>query len=305
MKGYKGFNKGMICLGKQYAEDTVFEEPEANIRENGMHFCKNPWDVLDYYGFMDYNGEPNEFAEVESLDEVKTNDYEEYCTKKLKIGAKLSLAEFIKVCTDFMVEKATVAQMIDDAVSTGNESIITSTENGSTVVSTGSGSTVVSTGSGSKVVFTGYGSTVVSTGSGSNVTGAEDYSVIAATGRCSHAVSTGNNAKIAVVGDFSKVISTGRNSKVVSIGNYSTVASMDFHSKVVSTGNADIVFCAGDDSLAKAKKGSWITLVEWGYNKQEHKYVPVNVKTEYVDGERIKEDVFYALKNGEFQEVGS
>ena len=278
MKGYKGFNKGMICLGKQYAEDTVFEEPEANIRENGMHFCKNPWDVLDYYGFMDYNGEPNEFAEVESLDEVKTNDYEEYCTKKLKIGAKLSLAEFIKVCTDFMVEKATVAQMIDDAVSTGNESIITSTENGSTVVSTGSGS---------------------------NVTGAEDYSVIAATGRCSHAVSTGNNAKIAVVGDFSKVISTGRNSKVVSIGNYSTVASMDFHSKVVSTGNADIVFCAGDDSLAKAKKGSWITLVEWGYNKQEHKYVPVNVKTEYVDGERIKEDVFYALKNGEFQEVGS
>lgn len=29
MKGYKGFNKGMICRGKQYAENTVFEEPEA------------------------------------------------------------------------------------------------------------------------------------------------------------------------------------------------------------------------------------------------------------------------------------
>ena len=26
MKGYKAFKKGMICQGKQYAENTVFEE---------------------------------------------------------------------------------------------------------------------------------------------------------------------------------------------------------------------------------------------------------------------------------------
>ena len=26
MKGYKGFKKGLMCRGKQYAEDTVFEE---------------------------------------------------------------------------------------------------------------------------------------------------------------------------------------------------------------------------------------------------------------------------------------
>ena len=50
MKGYKGFHKGMICRGKQYTENTVFEESEANICENGMHFCENPFDVLDYSG---------------------------------------------------------------------------------------------------------------------------------------------------------------------------------------------------------------------------------------------------------------
>lgn len=49
MKGYKGFCKGLICKDKQYAENTIFEEPEANICINGMHFCKNPMDVLDYY----------------------------------------------------------------------------------------------------------------------------------------------------------------------------------------------------------------------------------------------------------------
>ena len=65
-----------------------------------MHFCKNPMDVLDYYPLIDDNGEMCEFAEVEALDETLTNDEKKYCTKKLKIGARLSLAEFIKASFD-------------------------------------------------------------------------------------------------------------------------------------------------------------------------------------------------------------
>ena len=44
MKGYKAFDKGLICRGKQYAENTVFEEDKAEICKSGMHFCKNPLD---------------------------------------------------------------------------------------------------------------------------------------------------------------------------------------------------------------------------------------------------------------------
>lgn len=73
-KGYKGFDKGLICKGKQYVENTVFEEETAEICKSGMHFCENPFDVLDYYGFVNKNGELNEFAEVEALDDVKTDD---------------------------------------------------------------------------------------------------------------------------------------------------------------------------------------------------------------------------------------
>ena len=100
MKGYKGFRKGLICKDKQYAENTIFEESEANICVNGMHFCKNPMDVLDHYPLIDDNGEMCEFAEVEALDETFTDDDKKYCTKKLKIGARLSLAEFIKASFD-------------------------------------------------------------------------------------------------------------------------------------------------------------------------------------------------------------
>lgn len=100
MKGYKGFRKGLICKDKQYAENAIFEEPEANICVNGMHFCKNPMDVLDYYPLIDNNGEMCEFSEVEAMDETLTNDEKKYCTKKLKIGARLSLVEFIKASFD-------------------------------------------------------------------------------------------------------------------------------------------------------------------------------------------------------------
>jgi hypothetical protein len=100
MKGYKGFRKGLICKDKQYAENTIFEESEANICVNGMHFCKNPMDVLDYYPLIDNNGEMCEFSEVEAMDETLTNDEKKYCTKKLKIGARLSLVEFIKASFD-------------------------------------------------------------------------------------------------------------------------------------------------------------------------------------------------------------
>ena len=55
MKGYKGFNKDLTCRGKQYTENTVFEEESAEICKSGMHYCENPFDVLNYYGFVDDN----------------------------------------------------------------------------------------------------------------------------------------------------------------------------------------------------------------------------------------------------------
>ena len=61
--------------------------------------------------------------------------------------------------------------------------------------------------------------------------------------------------------------------------------------------------CAGHKSKAKAKVGSWITLAEWKWSDEKKRDVPVCVKTEYVDGENIKADTWYQLKNGKFVEV--
>ena len=93
MKGYKGFNKGLVCRGKQYAENTIFEEDKAEICNSGMHFCELPHQVFEYYS----PGENHEFAEVEALDEAFTDDNRKYCTKKLKIGTKVSVLDICKI----------------------------------------------------------------------------------------------------------------------------------------------------------------------------------------------------------------
>ena len=89
MKGYKIYGPGMICKGKQYAENTTFEEKSVEICKKGMHFCKNPLDCLDYYPLIN-------ITEVEALDNPETNDGKKYASKNLRVGGKLTLAQFIK-----------------------------------------------------------------------------------------------------------------------------------------------------------------------------------------------------------------
>ena len=222
MKGFKAFNKGMTCLGKQYAENTVFEEPEAIVCCKGMHFCKNPFDVLDYYPLIDDNGNFPDFAVVEALDEPVTDDNKKFCSKKLKIGAKLSFANFIKAAESFEFEK---------------------TEND------------------------------------------KKSNVIEKSGNCTQIGSSGNYAKIGSSGNYAKIGSSGDSAKITSEGKYA------------------VICCAGHGTIAKGKIGSWITLSEWKYSDIEHADIPVCVKTEKIDGIRIKADTFYKLVNGKFVEV--
>ena len=105
MKGYKGFSNGLVCRGKQYAENTVFEEENAEICRSGMHFCANPLDVLDYYQLLNNNAELNDFCEVEAYDDPVTDDNKKFATKKLKIGGKLSFSAFVKSAIDFVYER--------------------------------------------------------------------------------------------------------------------------------------------------------------------------------------------------------
>ena len=92
-----------------------------------------------------------------------------------------------------------------------------------------------------------------------------------------------------------------RRKQIGSSGYYAKIGSSGNYAQIDSTGEDSVIMCAGNSSIAKAKVGSWITLAEWKWSDEKKHNVPVCVKTEYVDGENIKDDTWYQLKNGKFE----
>ena len=102
----------------------------------------------------------------------------------------------------------------------------------------------------------------------------------------------GDSAKIGSSGDYAQIGSSGYCAQIGSSGNSAQIG---------SSGQDSVIMCAGHDSKAKAAIGSWITLAEW--KRIEDVWKPICVKTEQVDGKRIKADAYYRLIDGKFEEV--
>jgi hypothetical protein len=275
VKGYKAFNKGMICRGKQYEENATYEENGNEICEAGvMHFCENPFDVLNYYPLVDENGDISDFAGVEAVGDIYKRE-DKIATNKLHIGAKLGLKGFIKACVDFTIEKVRVESGKDNEADSS-----------------------------------GYSAQIGSSGDYAKIGSSGDYAKIGSSGDSAKIGSSGDSAQIGSSGDYAKIGSSGDYAKIGSSGDSAKIGSSGDSAKITSKGKNSVVMAAGYNSIAKAKIGSWITLAEWiRTNKTDdngnHIWIPKCVKTEYVDGERIKEDIFYKLVDGEFKEVES
>ena len=258
LNGYKAFEPGMICKGKQYQENTDYEEEGGKICEKGMmHYCVNPFDVLNFYPLVNDSGKVSDFATVKSLEEPVSGDNGKFATKKLHIGVKLGLPGFVKACIDYLKEE-TIGNAPNSTVSSGDSAKIGSS---------GNSAKIGSSGDSAKIGSSGY------------------------------------YAKIGSSGDSAQISSSGNSARIGSSGNSAKIGSSGYSAQIESAGEDSVICCAGHDSAVKAKAGSWITLAEWEYSEGKHGCVPKFVKTEYVDGERIKADTWYKLIDGEFTEV--
>ena len=142
--------------------------------------------------------------------------------------------------------------------------------------SSGYGAQIGSSGNDAQIGSSGYGAKIGSSGYGAQIG------------------SSGNDAQIGSSGNGAKIGSSGNGAKIGSSGN---------DAQIDSTGEDCVIMCAGINSVAKASKGSWITLSEWSYSDKKQRYIPVCVKTEFVDGEKIKADTYYKLDGGVFKEI--
>ena len=284
IKSYKGFDKNLKCRDFQYEIGKEYEmDGEIKVCSRGFHACESPFDVFDHYTMID-----SRFCEVEQDGNISKEDRgTKICSSKIKIKAELKLADMINLGVEWLKEI------------TSPEKIKTSIKDNSF-------------GDDAQIGSSGYGAQIGSSGNGAKIGSSGDDAKIGSSGDDAQIGSSGNGAKIGSSGDGAKIGSSGNGAQIGSSGNGAQIGSSGYGAKIGSsgddaqidsTGEGCVIMCAGINSVAKASKGSWITLSEWSYSDKKQRYIPVCVKTEFVDGEKIKADTYYKLAGGVFKEI--
>ena len=276
IKSYKGFDSSLSCRDFQYEVGKEYEmDGRIKCCERGFHACESPLEVFDHYDML-----KSRFAEVE---QSGTIDREEgstkVCSSRIKIKAELKLADIINIGVEWLKDITSSSKVKTDSSLSDNG------EREKQIGSSGDSAQIGSSGDSAQIGSSG------------------DYAKIGSSGDSAQIGSSGYSAKIGSSGYSAKIGSSGYSAKIGSSGDYAKIGSSGDYAKIDSTGADSVIMCAGYKSKAKAKIGSWITLAEWVYNDKKGRYVPVCVKTEYVDGENIKADTYYQLIDGVFTEV--
>ena len=282
---YKAFDKNMQCHDFQFEVGKEYEmDGEIECGKRGFHACKNPLELWDYYKML-----KSRFAEVEQSGKIdKDGKSTKVCSSHIKIKAELKLADIINIGIEWLKNVTSPSKYKKDGVldDSGHYAQIGSCDHCAQIGSSGDYAQIGSSGDYAQIGSCG------------------DYVKIGSCGDCAHVGSSGHCAQIGSCGDYAKIGSCGDCAKIGSSGDCAKISSSGDCAQIDSIGGDSVIMCAGNNSRVKATVGSWITLAEWVWNDEKKRNVPICVKTEYVDGERIKTDTWYKLENGAFVEVG-
>ena len=276
IKSYKGFDSSLSCRDFQYEVGKEYEmDGHIECCERGFHACESPLEVFDHYDML-----KSRFAEVEQSGTIdREENSTKVCSSRIKIKAELKLADIINIGVEWLKDITSPSKVKTDSSLSDNG------ERKKQIGSSGYSAKIGSSGDYAKIGSSGYSAQIGSSG---------DSAKIGSSGYSAKIGSSGYSAKIGSSGDYAQIGSSGDYAQIGSSGDYA---------KIGSSGADSVIMCAGNKSKAKAKIGSWITLAEWVYNDKKGRYVPVCVKTEYVDGENIKADTYYQLIDSVFTEV--
>jgi hypothetical protein len=123
------------------------------------------------------------------------------------------------------------------------------------------------------------------------------HSAATNTGNCSAATNTGHYSAATNTGYRSAATNTGGHSAATNTGDYSSATNTGDRSAATVEGKNSVAVVTGLNGRAKGTKGCWIVCAE-----RDDGYNILCIKAAEVDGEKIKENTFYMLKNGEFVE---
>lgn len=264
MKAYKGFSRDMTCRGYQFAEGETYEhEGDVKLCKRGFHACQDPMDCLRYY---DPCTSVYHKVEIDGVSDEREGDTK-VVGKKIRIGARIGIAEMVKASVDLTFAACRDAENADAA--SGRES---------------------------RQAASGYGIHQAASGDYSIQAARGNYNSQAASGDVSRQAASGSESSQVACGSMSIQAASGDGSRQAASGSMSIQAASGDWSRQETTGKNCVMMSAGNGGRARGKIGSWIVLTEWVYG------VP-NVVAKRIDGEEIKKDTWYMAKGGKLVEA--
>lgn len=335
---YKGFNKDLKCRDFQYEVGKGYEQfGKIKCCKNGFHACKFPTDVFNYYPPI--NGA--RYCTVIQSGDLDSNTMfgdSKIASSTIYIESEISTEQLVEAGVDKILNDA--SKYIKDATyrnccSESRNSTIINNNYAGAAINMGSYSAAINNKANSIIASTNEHSVVVNRNSESVAGTTMNNSIIYNTkeGDSSICSSTGNNSIIrstadesitASTGWYSYIINNGFRSTAVGIGTHACVKTTDTYSTAISTNyhshteaeDSSVAISTGKYSTARVTKGNSIAIVTNEYSWAAGALNDWIVLTEYnmcgvikevkafrVDGEKIKADTFYKLKDGEAVEV--
>ena len=263
IKSYKGFHKDMTCRDFQYKEGGEYEEKQADLCNSGFHACEYPLDCFYYYS-------PNcsVYHEVEQEGEFskRNNGDSKIASTKIKIGAQINIAGLVKAAIEYTTERVKKEANSDE--------------------SHGASSATGDYGASSATGYKGASS---------------------ATGNCGASSATGYKGASSATGNCGASSATGDYGASSATGNCGASSATGYKGASSATDPESIAVAWGYHGKARGVKGAYLVLADWEGDEKHYweqdKWRLKGAEMVRVDGEKIKENIWYTMVNGKVVEV--
>ena len=264
----------------QYEEGREYEEDNAEACECGFHACEMPLDVFSYYppGTSVYH-------EVEQSGKIsRKEDDSKVASTKIKIGARLDIAGLVKAQIEYVKKRTNNEHTNPERATAGYRGAATAGNYGA------------ATAGNSGAATAGYRGAATAGNSGAATAGYRGAATAgyrgAATAGESGAATAGNYGA-ATAGNYGAATAGYRGAATAGDSGAATSRGKS------EVGNNGLAVARGNNVKVKGGIGSILVIAE----ENASDYDIADWKAVIVDGENVKADTWYCLKDGALCEV--
>jgi len=283
IRSYKGFDKDLMCKGFQYEVGKEYEEKKAEACKSGFHACERPLDVLSYYAPA-----TSRYCEVEQDGELSREGSDsKVASTKIKIGAEIGIPGLVKAQIEYVrshctnecnAEPGKPATAGDSGAATaGYKGAATAGNYGAATAGNYGAATAGNYGA----ATAGYKGAATAGDSGAATAGYKGAATAGDSGAATagnYGAATAGYKGAATAGDSGAATSRGS----VTVGK-NGVGTVRGNGVKIRGGMGAILVCAVEKDT-NYDIATWAAVV--------------------VDGEKIKPDTWYTVKDGQFVEAG-